>query len=66
LACHDELVMECELPQVDTVIKWLATLMLDAAAPHLMPVPVEVETSAGTTWGGGDVRAKQKHRRNTV
>jgi DNA polymerase-1 len=66
LACHDELVMECALAQVDVVIAWLATLMLDAAAPHLMPVPVEVETSAGITWGGGEVRPKQKHRRNSV
>jgi DNA polymerase-1 len=66
LACHDELVIECALAQVDTVIAWLATIMLDAAAPHLCPVPVEVETSAGVTWGGGEVRPKQKHRRDTV
>jgi DNA polymerase-1 len=66
LACHDELVVECALDQVDAVITWLATLMLGAAAPHLAPVPVEVETSAGSTWGGGEVRPKQKHRRDTV
>jgi DNA polymerase I-like protein with 3'-5' exonuclease and polymerase domains len=66
LACHDELVMECDLAQVDAVIAWLAALMLDAAAPHLCPTPVEVETSAGVTWGGGEIRPKQKHRRDTV
>jgi DNA polymerase-1 len=66
LAVHDEIVIECDDGRVDAAVTWLARAMCDGMAPLLDPVPVEVETSSGTTWGGGDVRAKQKHRRDTV
>jgi DNA polymerase-1 len=63
LACHDELVVECDLEQADRVEEWLVAIMLEAAVPFLAPVPVEVCASIGTTWGGGEVRPEKTHRR---
>jgi len=54
LAVHDEIVIEADADQADAVAAWLKTAMLDALAPLIAPVPVEVEVKVGTTWGGAD------------
>jgi DNA adenine methylase len=63
LVCHDEHVWECYVDQAEAVEAWLADIMLTAAAPHLAPIPVEVESSAGRTWGGAEILGKKKWRR---
>jgi DNA polymerase-1 len=70
LACHDELVVECDREQAERVETWLVGIMLEAAAPYLAPVPVELCASIGTTWGGSELRAERTYRsegsRNTA
>jgi DNA polymerase-1 len=51
LAVHDEIVVEAEVDQADIVIAWLKGAMLDAMAPLIAPVPVEVEVKVARTWG---------------
>jgi DNA polymerase-1 len=53
IACHDEIVIECDADQVEAVATWLKQAMLDGMAPLIEPVPVEVEVSISRTWGGG-------------
>ena len=53
LAVHDEIVIEADEDQVEAVTAWLKAAMVDALAPLLAPVPVEVEVKVGRTWGGG-------------
>jgi DNA polymerase-1 len=50
--CHDEIVAECDADQADAVQAWLTRAMVDAMAPFIDPVPVEVEAKAGRTWAG--------------
>jgi len=45
-------VVEADADQVSAVAAWLKQAMLDAMAPLIDPVPVEVEVKIGTTWGG--------------
>jgi DNA polymerase I-like protein with 3'-5' exonuclease and polymerase domains len=52
LAVHDEIVVECPAGDADAVKAWLRTAMVDAMAPLVAPVPVEVEVKVGPTWGG--------------
>ena len=52
LAVHDEIVVECDEVQSETVVAWVKGAMVDALAPLLDPVPVEVEVRIGRTWGG--------------
>jgi DNA polymerase-1 len=52
LVVHDEIVVECGLDQAPAVEAWLRKAMVDAMAPLIDPVPVEVETKVGKTWGG--------------
>jgi DNA polymerase-1 len=52
MAVHDEIVVECDAAQADAVKDWLKKAMLDAMAPLIEPVPVEVEVKVGRTWGG--------------
>jgi DNA polymerase-1 len=52
LAVHDEIVVECEAGQAEAAAAWLKRAMLDAMAPLIDPVPVEVEVKAAPTWGG--------------
>ena len=54
LAVHDEIVVECDADQADAVAAWLKKAMVDAMAPLIAPVPVEVEVKVGTTWGGAN------------
>jgi DNA polymerase-1 len=52
LAVHDEIVVEADAAQADAVALWLRQAMLDAMAPLIDPVPVEVEVKVAPTWGG--------------
>jgi DNA polymerase-1 len=52
LAVHDEIVVECGEDQAEAVAIWLKQAMMDAMAPLIDPVPVEVEVKLGRTWGG--------------
>jgi DNA polymerase-1 len=52
LVVHDEIVVECEVGQAEAAGAWLKQAMLDAMAPLIDPVPVEVDVKAAPTWGG--------------
>lgn len=52
LFCHDEIVLEVPEPGADRARRWLRGCMVDAVAPLIAPVPVEVEVTVGRTWGG--------------
>src|SRR5262249_6757329 len=52
LAVHDEIVIECAANQTEVASTWLKKAMLDAMAPLIEPVPVEVEFTIGPTWAG--------------
>jgi DNA polymerase I len=52
LAVHDEVVVEADANQADAVVVWLKKAMVDAMAPLIDPVPVEVDVKVGATWGG--------------
>jgi DNA polymerase-1 len=52
LAVHDEIVVECDRDQVERVAAWLKTAMVEAMAPLVEPVRVEVEVQVGCTYGG--------------
>jgi DNA polymerase-1 len=52
LAVHDEIVVEADADRADAVATWLKQAMTHAMAPLIDPVPVEVETKVGRTWGG--------------
>jgi DNA polymerase-1 len=52
LAVHDEVVVECDREQAPAVSEWLKRAMVDAMAPLIEPVPVEVEVRLGRTWAG--------------
>ncbi len=52
LFVHDEIVVECDVEQAEQVKTWLVNAMKDGMSPLVDPVPVEVEATIGTTWGG--------------
>jgi len=52
LAVHDELVAETDADCADATAAWLRAAMIDAMAPLVDPVPVEVEVTVARTWGG--------------
>jgi DNA polymerase-1 len=52
LVVHDEIVVECDEAWAPAVEAWLRKAMVDAMAPLIDPVPVEVETRTGKAWGG--------------
>jgi DNA polymerase-1 len=52
LVIHDEIVMECSAEQADTVATILKATMIEAMAPLIDPVPVEVEVHVSRTWAG--------------
>jgi DNA polymerase-1 len=52
LAIHDEVVVECDAGQAEAVAAWLRKAMVDGMAPLIEPVPVEVEVTVASTWGG--------------
>jgi DNA polymerase-1 len=49
---HDEIVIECDADQAEAVSAWVKQVMVDAMAPLIAPVPVEVEVTTGRTWAG--------------
>jgi DNA polymerase I-like protein with 3'-5' exonuclease and polymerase domains len=51
LAVHDEIVVECSVDQAEVAASWLRTAMMEAMAPLIDPVPVEVDVNTGPTWG---------------
>ncbi|HEV8177669.1 MAG TPA: phage/plasmid primase, P4 family [Gemmatimonadales bacterium] len=52
IACHDEIVVECDEIDADTAAAWLVAAMKDGMADLVAPVPVEVEVQTGHTWAG--------------
>ena len=58
LAVHDEIVVEADADQADAASAWLKSAMVDAMAPLVAPILVEVEVKAGKTG-----EAKPKRRR---
>jgi DNA polymerase-1 len=52
LAVHDEIVVEADAQQADAVGAWLEEAMVEAMAPMLIPIPVEVDVKIARTWGG--------------
>jgi DNA polymerase-1 len=52
LIVHDEIVIECDEAEADAVATWLKAAMVEAMAPLIEPVPVEVEVKMGRSWGG--------------
>jgi DNA polymerase-1 len=53
LAVHDEIVVEADADWADAAAAWLKAAMVDAMAPLVAPVPVEVDVKVAKTWGGG-------------
>ena len=52
LVVHDEIVVECDAGVAEAAKDWLRRAMVDAIAPMIDPVPVEVEVKTGQTWAG--------------
>jgi DNA polymerase-1 len=52
LAVHDEIVVECAAEQAEAAEAWLKQAMLEAMAPLIDSVPVEVEVQTARTWAG--------------
>ncbi len=52
LFVHDEIVIEAPQDQAVPATEWLRQCMLDGMAPLISPVPVEVDVSVATSWGG--------------
>jgi DNA polymerase I-like protein with 3'-5' exonuclease and polymerase domains len=52
LTANDEIVVECDADTADAAAAWLKRAMLDGMAPLADPVPVEVEVTTASTWGG--------------
>jgi DNA polymerase I len=50
MAVHDEIVIEADARRAEEAQAWLKAAMIDAMSPLAEPVPVEVESSIGTTW----------------
>jgi DNA polymerase I len=52
LACHDEIVVECDAADQQVAALWVEAAMVDGMQEYTDPVPVEVEASTGRTWAG--------------
>jgi DNA polymerase-1 len=52
IACHDEIVVECDAEQAEAATLWLKQAMVDGMEALIRPVPVEVEVQVGRTWAG--------------
>lgn len=50
--CHDDIVPEAPSGAADRAADWLRGCMVEAVAPLIDPVPVEVDVKVGATWGG--------------
>jgi DNA polymerase-1 len=49
---HDEILVEADAAQAEAAAAWVKAAMVDAMAPLIDPVPVEVEVKVGATWAG--------------
>jgi DNA polymerase-1 len=52
IACHDEIVVECEAAQAENTAAWVKRAMVDGMGPLISPVPVEVEVQPRRNWSG--------------
>ena len=52
LAVHDEVVVEVPEAEASAARVWVEGCMVEAMAPLIEPVRVEVESKIGRTWGG--------------
>jgi DNA polymerase I-like protein with 3'-5' exonuclease and polymerase domains len=52
LAVHDEIVVEVDADPAAIASAWLRRAMVDAMAPLIDPVPVEVEVTLAPSRGG--------------
>jgi DNA polymerase-1 len=52
LVVHDEVVVEAPAEEADVASGWLRQALIDAMAPLVEPVPVEVEVKIPGSWGG--------------
>src|SRR5204862_58634 len=50
LAVHDEVVIEVPETEAEQARAWVTSCMVEAMAPLINPVPVEVEAKVGRTW----------------
>ena len=50
--CHDEIVLEVAEADANRAAEWLKRCVVEAVAPVIEPVPVEVEVTIGRTWSG--------------
>jgi DNA polymerase-1 len=55
--CHDEIVLEVPEADATSAAEWLRRCMVEAIAPLVAPVPVEVEVTVGRTWAGAEKTA---------
>jgi DNA polymerase-1 len=63
LAVHDEIVIEADEDQAKQAADWLKAAMVDAMAPLIEPVPVEIEVSIARTWGGDPPEPREESNR---
>lgn len=54
IACHDEIVLECDADRTEEAAAWLRQAMLDGMAPLIDPIPVVVEVYCGRDWSMED------------
>ena len=52
LAVHDEIVVEADADRAGEAVAWLKAAMVEAMAPLIEPVPVEVDVTVARTWAG--------------
>ena len=50
LACHDEIVVECDADRAEEARDWVWCAMMDGMKDLVAPVPVEVEPCVGPRW----------------
>jgi DNA polymerase I-like protein with 3'-5' exonuclease and polymerase domains len=50
--CHDEIVLEVAEAKGGRAAEWLKRCMIEAVAPFIDPVPVEVEVAVSRNWAG--------------
>ncbi|XWK88791.1 MAG: DNA polymerase [Phormidium sp.] len=49
---HDEILLECPIPEVEAVKALLKRSMVEAGDKFLTPIPCEVEIKMVESWGG--------------
>jgi DNA polymerase I-like protein with 3'-5' exonuclease and polymerase domains len=57
---HDEIVLEAPADAAERAADWLRHCMVEAVAPLIDPVPVEVGVTVGPTWAGAEKPAAAK------